>query len=224
MAISPLLQLLSPMTNHSSFSSIHPSSFVSAFQSFLDEEISTSDLGSEGAERNTSSSLFLSPEAASPYFQRKNAGSVSTSDRAINQKNVHSNQMFSGKTNDFTSLIESAANKYGVDPNLVHAVIQQESEFNPNAKSHAGAMGLMQLMPGTARYLDVDDPYDPSQNIEGGTRYLKDMLDRFNGDTSLALAAYNAGPGNVERYNGIPPFKETQNYVPKVMNNYHSLV
>ena len=103
-----------------------------------------------------------------------------------------------------------------LDPQLVRAIVQVESGYNHRARSHKGAMGLMQLMPGTASQLRVSDPYDPDENVRGGTQYLRHLVDRFSGRLDLAVAAYNAGPGAVERYNGIPPYRETRDYVKRV--------
>ena len=116
----------------------------------------------------------------------------------------------------FQGSISTAANHYGVDAALVRAVIHAESAFKPNAKSKAGALGLMQLMPDTARDMGVVDPLSPEENIHGGVRYLAWLLQKTNGNTTLATAAYNAGPGAVERHHGIPPYEETQTYVRRV--------
>ncbi|QNU67663.1 lytic transglycosylase domain-containing protein [Ruminiclostridium herbifermentans] len=117
--------------------------------------------------------------------------------------------------------IDNASAKYGVDKNLIRAVMKQESSFNPTSISSSGAQGLMQLMPGTAASLGVTDPFDIVQNINGGVLYLRDQLSNFKGDISLALAAYNAGPNSVIKYDGIPPYAETQNYVKKVTEYYN---
>lgn len=117
-------------------------------------------------------------------------------------------------------IVSQVSQKYNVDDKLVMALIQQESGFNATAISKAGAMGLMQLMPATARTLGVINPFSPEQNIEGGVKHLKNMLDKYNGNLILALAAYNAGGGSVDKYGGVPPYKETQNYVKKILANY----
>ncbi|MED4135717.1 transglycosylase SLT domain-containing protein [Priestia megaterium] len=122
----------------------------------------------------------------------------------------------------YASIIRSAAARFGVSPALVASIIKQESKFNPNARSPVGATGLMQLMPATARAMGVENPRDPQQNVMGGTKYISQMLRMFGGNTKLGLAAYNAGPGNVKKYGGVPPFKETQNYVRIVMANARS--
>jgi soluble lytic murein transglycosylase-like protein len=117
----------------------------------------------------------------------------------------------------YDALIEQAAQRYGVDPAVLHGLIQQESGFDPNAQSSAGASGLTQLMPGTASSLGVANPLNPAEAIEGGARYLSQLTSEFGGNTTDALAAYNAGPGAVKQYGGVPPYAETQSYVTKVL-------
>jgi soluble lytic murein transglycosylase-like protein len=122
-----------------------------------------------------------------------------------------------GEAGSYEGLITQAAARYGIDPAVLHGLIQQESGFDPNAQSAAGAMGLTQLMPGTASAMGVSNPLDPAQAIEGGARYLSQLLGQFGGNTTDALAAYNAGPGAVSQYGGVPPYAETQSYVEKVL-------
>ncbi|MCI9045770.1 MAG: lytic transglycosylase domain-containing protein [Hungatella sp.] len=125
------------------------------------------------------------------------------------------------RSESMDAIFEEASSRYGVSVSLLKAVAKAESNFNPKAVSKAGAIGVMQLMPATARSLGVSNPYDARQNIMGGAKYLKENLDRFGGNVNLALAAYNAGPNSVQKYGGIPPYKETQNYV-KTVNSYMS--
>lgn len=130
---------------------------------------------------------------------------------------------YSRNRNAFDQLIRQAAQQHGVSEGLVKAIMHTESGFNIHARSPVGAQGLMQLMPATARRFNVSNAYDPQQNIFGGVKYLSWLLKRFNGDTRLAIAAYNAGEGNVDKYGGIPPFRETQDYVRRVTSRYQNL-
>lgn len=130
---------------------------------------------------------------------------------------------YSRNKNAFDHIIKQAAQQHGVSEGLIKAVMHTESGFNVNAHSPVGAQGLMQLMPATARRFNVSNAYDPQQNIFAGAKYLGWLLKRFNGNTQMALAAYNAGEGNVDKYGGIPPFRETQDYVRRVTSRYQNL-
>ncbi len=137
--------------------------------------------------------------------------------KLVNNWSSKANSSTFERVANFHSEIKAAAEKYNVPLPLVYGVIAQESAGNPQVVSRAGAKGLMQLMDSTAKYLGVHNSFNPAENINGGVKYLREQLDQFNGDTELALAAYNAGPANVEKYGGIPPFKETQNYIKQVL-------
>jgi soluble lytic murein transglycosylase-like protein len=139
-------------------------------------------------------------------------------------KQLRTKLQLAGSVNpaEYDQIISTYATKYGVNPSLVKAVIHAESGYNPNAVSRKGASGLMQLMPGTARSLKVSNSFDPKDNVEGGVKYLRFLLDTFRGDVSLAVAAYNAGLNKVARYGGIPPYNETRTYVNKVLSYMQS--
>jgi soluble lytic murein transglycosylase len=136
------------------------------------------------------------------------------------QNSKNSSQTVTRYIQDFDGIIKQAAERFGIEASLIKAVIKAESDFNHRAVSCKGAQGLMQLMPDTADAFNVEDPFDPVSNIYGGTRYLRHLLERFNLDLGMALAAYNAGPEKVEEYRGIPPFSETMNFVKKVITYY----
>ena len=137
-----------------------------------------------------------------------------------NQSSQH-NSLTGSSASAYHSIIHEKASMYDLDPSLIKAVIKTESNWNSRAVSRKGAMGLMQLMPATATEMNVQNPYDPEENIEGGTKYLRYLLERFNGDLTLALAAYNAGPKTVEKFGYVPPITETKHYVSKVLSLYN---
>jgi soluble lytic murein transglycosylase-like protein len=149
------------------------------------------------------------------YFGHESAQSANAKIVAANARGHQASQ------DEIDSSIVMAAARHNVDPNLVRAVVKVESNFNSNAVSRKGAMGLMQLMPSTARSLNVKNPFDPEQNVDAGVRHLKQLLENYGGDVNLTLAAYNAGSGAVARSAGVPHFAETQNYVRRITNLYH---
>jgi len=151
----------------------------------------------------------------SQYIGRESSQSANAKIVAANSRGVAATSV------DIDSAIEEAAARHNVDPNLVRAVVKVESNFNPNAVSRKGAMGLMQLMPSTARQLNVKNPFDPEQNVDAGVRHLKQLLESYGGDIKLTLAAYNAGAGAVARSSGVPRFAETRNYVRRITNLYY---
>jgi hypothetical protein len=155
-------------------------------------------------------------EEVSQYIGRESRESANARIVAANAHGAAANAV------NIDAAIEEAAARHNVDPNLVRAVVKVESNFNPNAVSRKGAMGLMQLMPSTARQLKVADPFDPAQNVDAGVRELKRLLENYGGDIKLTLAAYNAGAGAVARSSGVPHYAETQNYVRRITNLYYN--
>lgn len=164
------------------------------------------------------------PMPAAVPTDQTDKNSVNKTNNAKSTNNaIKPNNNAMQRIEQYDDAIEAASKKFNVDKQLIKSVILTESAGKVNAKSHANAKGLMQLMDSTATEMGVDNPWNPTENIFGGTKYLSKMLKQYKGDTDLALAAYNAGPGNVNKYNGIPPFKETQNYVKRV-NNYLNIL
>jgi soluble lytic murein transglycosylase-like protein len=164
--------------------------------------------------RDQAGNYVLSDKPKDPSAQTYIVGRPATAPQADDFRTTKATT--GSRSGQFDDLIEQNAAAHGVSSHLVRAVIQQESAFNPRARSHKGAMGLMQLMPATATELGVSDPYDPSENIRAGVTYLKGLLVKFAQNVELALAAYNAGPTAVQRYGAIPPYRETRDYVTRI--------
>ncbi len=178
----------------------------------------------------TLAAAFPAAASAQIYSWRDSEGRLVLSDRPLasvtrtfavrESKTVRSSRKVAWiHVNDYDRLIATHANRQGVRPELVRAVIQTESAFNPRAVSGKGALGLMQLMPQTAAELGVVNPFNPEENIAGGVTYLRQLLDKYDNNEELALAAYNAGPTAVDRYGSVPPYRETKNYLARVRNN-----
>lgn len=188
-----------------------------AFQSTLSElqaDGSTNQQTNETTTASSSSSPPLDSDTKVNPVPVTKKDDIEIPVNSSNNITIPSSSNLNGK---YDSIISEMSEKYDVPFDLIKRVINTESNFNPTAVSGSGATGLMQLMPATAKWLGVKNSYDPTQNIEGGVKYLSNLMKRFDGKLELVLAGYNAGPGNVDKYKGIPPFKETQNYVKKIL-------
>ena len=161
----------------------------------------SSDFSSAGA--NVNSDVDIVPQAA------------------VDISEIQNNKIIIKKPKSFRRIVFTKSKKYEIEPSLIYALIKVESNWDSRALSRSGAKGLMQLMPSTAKEMNVKNPFDPEENIEGGIRYLRYLLDRFNGDVTFALAAYNAGPSKVRKFKGVPPIRETQRYVNRILSIYN---
>lgn len=193
---------------------------ASAVQRFFDQNGIHMNLNISSATGNTDTSYGTAYSAASSDAAVSSGTNAAASSDAVNSYKTEASGLSCSAELD--AIFKEVADKYGVDVKFLKSIAKCESDFSATCTSSSGAMGIMQLMPATAASLGVTNAYDPYQNIMGGAKYISEKLAQYNGDKSLALAAYNAGSGNVAKYGGIPPFKETQNYVKKVMAYYNS--
>lgn len=181
-------------------------------------------IGDDYKFRDTGTSKVIFGSLVKPSSQINNINNIKNINNINDISNIdNTNSVTNTKKyskDEISDIISEISAKHGVNEKLVRALIKQESGFNPTVVSKVGAIGLMQLMPQTAKSLGVVDAKDPVQNVDGGVRYLKSMMKKYNGNLILALAAYNAGPGAVDKYGGVPPYKETQNYVKNILANY----
>ncbi len=194
-----------------------PASFAAALQAASGEagpegQATAAPNGASGAAALTASGVPMSPTTVSAAALAPGAGQSAAAGAGGSQS-----PLGGSSATPYDATIAQAATRNNIDPAVLHGLIQQESGFDPNSRSSAGALGLTQLMPGTASSLGVTNPLDPTQSIEGGARYLSEMMSKFGGNVEDALAAYNAGPGAVSQYGGVPPYAETQQYVSKVL-------
>lgn len=215
------------LSNNASTSTL--TNYLGAIPSLVDASTSSTSSSATtllNALSSSSASTYMPPSLYTVLSEQASKTTTTTAAKTTEAAPSYTGSVvFTGQlegANKYSAIIEKAAKEYDLDPKLIASIIKQESNFDSSAKSYAGASGLMQLMPGTAKYVGVKNTLDPEQNIMGGAKYLRMMLDQFDGNVTTALAAYNAGPGNVKKYGGVPPFKETQNYVVKVNNYYKS--
>ncbi len=162
-------------------------------------------------------STAAATQASAGSFSSALAQASASSQAPVATASSYTSGAGEAQSSQYEALIAQSAQRYGLDPAVLHGLIQQESDFNPSSESSAGAAGLTQLMPGTAASMGVANPLNPAESIEGGARYLSGLMSQFGGNTTDALAAYNAGPGAVQQYGGVPPYAETQDYVTKVL-------
>lgn len=196
---------------------------IKSFSSVLKESSPSTQNVSFG---NLTSKAVSQPQKSSTepvarkIFNRNDLAALLGTSGIAKPSNFSSKIGATGEKSQILDMVTRISKRHGVDDKLVKALIKQESGFKVDAKSKVGALGLMQLMPSTAKSLGVNNPMNPVENVEGGVRYLKSMLEKYNGNVVLALAAYNAGPGAVDKYDGVPPYPETQNYVKSILRDY----